>query len=327
MPCDLARMLPEGALVIIDPLLETVMPLLRLIRRFRAFTLIELLVVIAIIAILVGMLLPAVQKVRAAAARMTSSNNIKQMNLALQNLTDTNHGALPTIDGVYPATGGAMQSTATSPTTSMNGTIYFWMLPYIEQTNAYNFMLAQHYDSWWCGYNIKTYWSPADPSAPPSGMPDTGSPRGGTSYAPNEYVLQPLVNASWPSSRNSPLSIFPSSITDGTSNTISFAEKRMLCPTSGGAAFYWGETGGNCGRTVSNPSSGGSIAAFNTLAVPQFQPAPVNCNPCMLNSSTDGGILVGLFDGSVRIVSTGVSPLTWQSAVLPNDGLPLGSDW
>src|SRR5579872_6603678 len=104
-------------------------------QRRRGFTLIELLVVIAIIAVLIGLLLPAVQKVREAAARSQCQNNLKQISLAVQNCSDTNQGKMPPGLGGYP-------TVATSPTARGNssyGGLLFFLLPYVEQQNLYNF--------------------------------------------------------------------------------------------------------------------------------------------------------------------------------------------
>jgi prepilin-type N-terminal cleavage/methylation domain-containing protein len=309
------------------------MPRFRLFRPGRGFTLIELLVVIAIIAILIGLLLPAVQKVREAAARMHSSNNLKQMCLAIHNMNDTN-GVLPLCEGAYPRAGAGV-----GPSTPMVGTVHYFMLPYIEQDNVYKQMAVNHPDSWWCGYNIKTFISPGDPS-PNMPEPDTGNPRFGNSYALNESAFDPgmTIKPGFRNGTTQPIAKIPATFQDGTSNTILFAEKYCECgPAKGSVAvFYWGETCLNCAgnypatcNRLGGPGGVGSPPLFyNALTVPpQPKTSPYNCQPCFIQAMWSGGTQVGLADGSVRMVSTSISAKTWKNAVNPNDGNTLGSDW
>jgi prepilin-type N-terminal cleavage/methylation domain-containing protein len=119
----------------------------------QAFTLIELLVVIAIIAILIGLLLPAVQKIRDAAARMQSSNNLKQIGLAGANAAGTFNDLIP------PAT-IAVGTSASGYTGVTNGTTFFYfILPFIEQGPLYTAIQGGG-----GGAPVKTYQAPADVS-------------------------------------------------------------------------------------------------------------------------------------------------------------------
>ncbi len=299
-------------------------------RRWLAFTLIELLVVIAIIAILIGLLLPAVQKVRQAAARTQSMNNLKQMSLATHNMNDT-YNLLPPMVGFYPQTNNTGNGQA-GTVGNARGTMQYWMLPFIEQENVQKQMAANHPDSWWCGFAIKTYLNPADPSEPPTGQTGT-DPRFATGYAPNEWVFNAGnsygVNNHTGIGQTVGTASIPRTFLDGTSNTILFTEKYAVCgaSTSSVASFYWGETGGACNR-VGAPGGNGSTPGIYTIkSTPQNNPSPFACNPCLLQGPHSGGILVGLGDGSTRLVSTSISLTTWQNAIQPADGNTLGSDW
>src|SRR6516165_5793608 len=107
------------------------MPIVQRLRRWRAFTLIELLVVIAIIAVLIGLLLPAVQKVRQAAQRMQCTNNLKQITLGCVNCADTYSGLLPPSIGLYPQPRGLPAEG------NADGGIFLFLLPFIEQDSLY----------------------------------------------------------------------------------------------------------------------------------------------------------------------------------------------
>jgi prepilin-type N-terminal cleavage/methylation domain-containing protein len=339
---------------------EDNMPRFRFAKQWRGFTLIELLVVIAIIAILIGLLVPAVQKVRQAAARVQSQNNLKQMVLACHNLEGA-YGKLPPSVGAFPTGNDPNWNAPYLP--SHFGTAQYFLLPFVEQDNAFRAPEINGSDgtglhasnSWRSTALVKTFQAPGDPSLPGDGRTSNG--RGATTYAANWHVFRGGWDEDW---NKGGINRF-SSISDGLSNTIFFAEHMAVCgdPTLtsgiGFAEHIWGEDGQNVGPRgevyslnanlapafwVHLPGGGTGDATslshnwqsvlnypWSFAVAPQDSPNSKLCDPLRLQSFSAGGIQVGIGDGSVRNVSTSISPVTWGLAIDPADGLVLGEDW
>lgn len=210
--------------------------------RRKGFTLIELLVVIAIIAILIGLLLPAVQKVREAAARTTCVNQLKNLALAVGNFEGTFNK--------FPGLSTNATTGATPAPDQYNGSLFTQILPYIEQEALQKLLITAASGNGTSTLNaaqtvnsIKLLVCPSDTSVSNGVLPGTvaaGSPagRGATSYVPNTQVFGNSNAAG--TAQGAAFSALRSTYTmgslsnrDGTSNTITFFEEYASAGTSG----------------------------------------------------------------------------------------------
>jgi hypothetical protein len=303
--------------------------------------------------------LPAVQKVREAAGRAESQNNIKQILLAAHNCNDT-YGKLPPVVGAFPTDTNSI-NWGGSYLPSRFGTGFYFLLPFMEQQNVYmspqiNGAGSYQSNSWNSSAVIKTFQARNDPTMPANGQTwccgrNDNTGRGANSYALNWHVFRGGWDEDW---QTGGVNRLPANIPDGTSNTIFVAERYAKCgnPALQTGLYYvehiWQEDGQNAGPTavlnggynvyfapgfwsnnpiVSHPEK--NVNNYPWAYMPLFQtaPAPKACDPTRLQAFGAGGIMVGLGDGSVHSVSPGISQVTWGRAVDPADGFPLGSDW
>jgi prepilin-type N-terminal cleavage/methylation domain-containing protein len=322
------------------------------------FTLIELLVVIAIMAVLLGLLVPAVQKVRESASRAQCGNNLRQLALAVHQYSDVNQERMPFLTDTTPGT----------PTGAYLESVFFAILPYVEQDNLYRsfdpkvpttYYLDSTTSPGVASHPIALFECPSDSSNParqthvvtttvvPAPPKPFTSPFTGryacTSYAANGLVFRDNGAR------------MPGTFADGTSCTILFAERYQGCADSY-TLWAYGADGISCPSFGFLPMPGGfstnqfapdrplrvngsrlvygkvgldSMAPGTVTKPVPFQVAPrvADCDPSIAQTAHVAGMLVTMADGSVRSVSGGVSQWTFWAACTPAGGETLDGDW
>jgi prepilin-type N-terminal cleavage/methylation domain-containing protein len=291
----------------------------------NAFTLLELLVVVSIIAVLIGLLLPAVQKVREAAARTQCTNNLKQLNLAVQAYSDAQL-TLPPLNVPLSATGA--------------GSIFVGLFPYVEQGNLFaTYKAAGQVPASANQPVLPLFLCPSDIRST-VGRDAAGD--AATSYVANCRVFSTLstywpfdgnyqywfTNTSW----NVTQSQFElAGLPDGSSNTVFFAERRIDAegdPLSRD-------------RPINNGDSTWSVYSSPVFNIYQsgypidyigwsIQPPYVSSYGVVRWSTSSyhtNLVVVALGDGSVRYCNSHLSADTFWKACDPDDGRLLGSDW
>ena len=326
----------------------------------RAFSLAELLVVIAIIGTLIAMLIPAVQAARESARRLQCSNNLKQIGMATQ-MTDQTfkvmpplsciHSGAPPVLSINSLDPGDFEVNTETPYAGVKGTtIFYWLLPYLEQKAAYDraresgAIMEEKTDTkvfGICTKVVPVYLCSSDASHD-RGLPKTfrgGAFKGWAAgcYAANYLVfgapeISEVPNAKW--LRIQGASSFATSFPDGTSYVICYTERYATCGqarnSSTALANLWADPNGGFRPSfcVNDDYQWPQKPGYHECLV--FQDTPdilIECDTAQAQSPHPGGINAGFADGSVHFIAAEVTPKIWANACDPRDGEAYEPEW
>jgi prepilin-type processing-associated H-X9-DG protein len=308
--------------------------------------LIELLVVIAIIAVLIGLLLPAVQKVREAANRMKCQNNFKQLGLALHNYENTNSGFPP----------GVTWTSTTQTFQRPRFTFHCLLFPYIEQNNAAGKINLTDFtgstgNAWWTTTaNIPVTTLPMVHLKCPTdnAFPQYTQPTVNITYYRSNYFgiwhgfqTSDVLDVTYGRSTKAKaffganISQKIADITDGTSNSAALAEGLAGMDINDARGFTWGdqaafqflfsELGPNSKLPDRCPNAAqGCKSVPNNDSFRPWMSAATGTETCASRSLHTNGVNILLADGSVRFVSDSIDLTTWRAVLSINGGEPLG---